>query len=318
MIYASITDLVGNTPLVGLTPQLQKNISLYAKLESYNPSGSVKDRPASYILQTALATEQISQDTHIIESSSGNFAIALSLFTKKLGLKFTCVIDPHINPINEFIIKSMGAHVIKVKTPDANGGYLLERIKAVKMYMKNHKNTYWVNQYANPLNARVYYATLAEELLKDLPKIDYIFMAVSSGGTITGVSQKIKEKSPKTKIIAVDVEGSVIFNNPPGKRHIPGMGSSMVPTILKDALIDDVVLVDEIATIHSCNELLSTYSLFVGGSSGSVFTAVKKYLDSKKFTKPTTVVMVFADRGERYQNTIYNSDWVRKNFSQCN
>lgn len=318
MKYANIVDLVGNTPLVRLTPDLYKNVSLYAKLEGYNPSGSVKDRPAAYILQTALSSKSISKDTHIIESSSGNFAIALSLFAKKLGLTFTCVIDPHINPMNEFIIRSMGTQVIKVDKPDENGGYLLERIKTVKAYIKKHKNTYWVNQYANPLNAKAYYVTLAEELLQDLPKIDYVFIAVSSGGTITGVSQKIKEKSPKTKIIAVDVEGSVIFNHPPHKRHIPGMGSSMVPAILKNAHIDDVVMVDEVATIRSCNELLSTYSLFVGGSSGSVFTAVKKYLQQQKKSQPITAVMIFADRGERYQNTIYNPLWVQENFLNYN
>jgi cysteine synthase A len=187
----------------------------------------------------------------------------------------------------------------------------LNRIKKVKELSNEIDNSYWVNQYANPYNAEAYYHTLANEICDHVENIDYIFLGVSSGGTITGVSNKIKEKFPQAKVIAVDIYGSVIFNNPPQKRYIPGIGSSMVPEILKKAKIDDVVMIDEISTIEMCHELLNEYYIFAGGSSGSVFAAIKKYFAGEKINKKVNVVTVFADRGERYANTVYNEEWYR-------
>lgn len=135
-------------------------------------------------------------------------------------------------------------------------------------------------------------------------------MGVSSGGTISGVSRRIKEKFPHAKIIAVDIYGSVIFGGKPHKRYIPGIGSSMVPSILSEAMIDDVVIVDEESVIQACYELLDENIIFAGGSSGSVYCAVKKYFHDKKFSRRPKVVSVFADRGERYSNTIYNDCWA--------
>lgn len=306
---------VGNTPIVRLQVPGLENIHLFAKLEFYNPTGSVKDRAASYIIKKLLARKEIDKDTTLIESSSGNFGIALSAYCKKNALKFIAVVDPCILPINDILINSFGAKMIKVNVPDSNGGYLLTRIKKVKELINEIDNSYWVNQYANPYNAEAYYHTLGNEICDSLGNIDYIFMGVSSGGTITGVSNKIKEKFPNAKVIAVDILGSVIFGNPPHKRYIPGIGSSMVPEILEKAKIDDVVMVDEVSTIEMCHELLEEHYIFAGGSSGSAFAAIKKYFTGKKINKKLNVVTVFADRGERYVETIYNEEWCR-NFKK--
>ncbi len=300
---------VGNTPMVQLqAPDLEK-INFFAKLEFYNPTGSVKDRAASYIIKKLLARKEIDKDTTMIESSSGNFGIALSAYCKKNGLKFIAVVDQCVLPANEILIKSFGAKMIKVNVPDSNGGYLLNRIKKVKELLKESDNSYWVNQYGNPYNAEAYYHTLGNEICRSLENIDYVFIGVSSGGTITGVSNKIKEKFPNAKVIAVDIFGSVVFGHPPHKRYIPGIGSSMVPEILKKAKIDDVVIIDEISTIEMCHELLNKYYIFAGGSSGSAFAAIKKYFAGKKINKKINVVTVFADRGERYVDTVYNEKW---------
>lgn len=314
IVGKDITDYVGKTPLVKLRHSMSPKINIFAKLEGYNPSGSVKDRAAFFILSSQLKKGSISNKTKIIESSSGNFAIALSVFCKKLGLDFTCVIDPNINSINETIIKNLGAKVIKVDEKDENGGYLLTRINVVKKFLDKNIDSYWTNQYSNPLNASAY-LSLGKELLNDCPKLDYVFMGVSSGGTITGVSKKIKELSPTTKIIAVDVKGSVIFNQTPQKRYLPGIGSSLKPSILKEAIIDEVVIVDEKSSINECYRLLKEESLLCGGSSGSVMAAVKKYFADKKNTSKINVAMVFADRGERYCNTIYNKRWTEERFT---
>lgn len=251
-------------------------------------------------------------DTTIIESSSGNFGIALSAFCKNMGLKFVAVIDPCILSMNEVLIKSFDAEIIKINVPDCNGGYLLNRIKKVREKVKEIENSYWINQYGNPYNAEAYYHTLGSEICNQIEHIDYQFLGVSSGGTITGVSNKIKEESPNTRVIAVIVDGSVIFGNPPHKRYIPGIGSSMVPEILKKAKIDDVVVVDELTTIKMCRELLNKYFIFAGGSSGSTIAAIKKYFTGKELNRKVNVVTVFADRGERYIDTIYSEEWCRK------
>lgn len=309
MIYNNILEKLGNTPLVKIKPSGLDNINFYAKLEHYNPMGSVKDRSASYIIKKILDSGEINKDTVIIESSSGNFGIALSAYCKEYGLKFYCIVDPNISPTNEYLIKTLSTKMIKITEIDKNGGYLLNRIKKVKQLQKEISNSYWVNQYGNPYNAEAYKETLGKEICDDMDKIDYVFLGVSSGGTITGVSQKVKEVFPNAKIIAVDVNGSVIFGGEPKKRFIPGIGSSMVSSILKEAKIDEVFITDEFSTVEMCHELLKEHCLFIGGSSGSVYSAVKKYFNGKIFDKKPNVVAIFADRGDRYINTIYNDNW---------
>ncbi|HLP61058.1 MAG TPA: 2,3-diaminopropionate biosynthesis protein SbnA [Candidatus Deferrimicrobium sp.] len=310
MIKNDILENVGNTPMIQIKIEEIGNINLYAKLEFYNPTGSVKDRAAYYIIEKLLRLKEINKDTTIIESSSGNFGIALSAYCRKYGLKFICVVDPHINRVNEMLIRFSGAQVIKVTEPDENGGYLLNRIRKVIELQKEIDNSYWVNQYGNPYNAEAYSETLAEEIIAEMDRLDYVFLGISSGGTITGVSCKIKKKFPNAKVIAVDIVGSVIFGHPPKKRFIPGIGSSMVPSILKSAKIDDVVMMDEITTIRMCHELVKRYNIFAGGSSGSAFGAIKKYFKEKILDKEAHIVTIFPDRGERYGDTIYNEEWV--------
>lgn len=309
MIYDNVLDKVGKTPLVEIKSEDLKNINLFAKLESFNPTGSVKDRAAAYLIEKLLRKKIINKETTLIESSSGNFGLSLSAYSKKYGLKFCCVIDSKASPLNETLIRKLGATIVKVTEADSNGNYLINRIKKVKELIKTTPNSYWINQYENKYNAEAYYNTLGSELCNELNKIDYVFIAVSSGGTITGASQKIKEHFPNVKIIAVDIEGSVIFGGLPKKRHIYGMGSSIVPKILKRAKIDEVVIMDEISSVKMCHELLEHHSIFAGGSSGTVFAAVKKYFAEKKYGKKPKVVMIFPDRGDRYMNTIYNQEW---------
>lgn len=315
MIYEHILKTVGNTPMVHLGLEELPFIDLYTKLELLNPTGSVKDRAAAYVIEKVLELGQITPRTTIIESSSGNFGIALAAYCKYRGMKFICVVDPCISPMNELLIRSFDGTIIKIETPDENGGYLLNRIRKVKQLLEEISDSYWVNQYGNPYNADAYYYTLGEEILMDLKKIDYVFLGISSGGTLTGVSRRIKAAFPNVKIIAVDIIGSVIFGHPPKKRYIPGIGSSMVPEILKKAFIDEVVMMDEMSTVSMCRELLHRFGIFAGGSSGSVFGGIKKYFSENPINnsnKPLTVVTIFPDRGERYHETVYNDQWCSK------
>lgn len=313
ILINSILNEVGNTPLINIEIQDIPNINLYAKLEFYNPTGSVKDRAANYIIKKLLDSREINQNTTLVESSSGNFGVALSSYCKEYGLKFYCVVDPNITYTNEMLINTMSTLVYKVTEKDSSGGYLLNRIKKVKELVSSIENSYWVNQYANPYNAEAYYNTLGKELCNEMDMIDYIFIGVSSGGTITGVSRRVKERFPGVKVIAVDISGSVIFGGCPKSRFIPGIGSSMVPDILKYAQIDEVVMVDEVDTVKNCKELLAKHYIFAGGSSGSVLAAVKKYFSDNKISGQQNVVTIFPDRGDRYSNTIYSKEWCTSN-----
>lgn len=307
----NILNKVGNTPIVSLPIANEPNLNVFAKLEFYNPTGSVKDRAACYIISRLLNQGTIDRDTTLIESSSGNFGVALSAYAKLNGLKFICVIDKNTLPVNEMLIRLQGAEVIRITEPDEYGGFLMNRIAKIQEILHSTDNIYWINQYANPLNARAYYNSLGIEICLEAPrqKVDYLFMGISSGGTITGVSQKVRENHPEAKIIAVDVEGSVIFGGKAKKRFIPGIGSSMRPDILEYAVIDDVVYVNEEETIDSCHELLERHNLYAGGSSGSVYSGIKKYFKENKTDSPVNVMCVFADSGERYITTIYNHQW---------
>ncbi|CAC9975516.1 2,3-diaminopropionate biosynthesis protein SbnA [Flavobacterium panici] len=307
----NILNKVGNTPLISIPMDENPNLNIFAKLEFYNPTGSVKDRAACYIISRLLNEGIINKDTTLIESSSGNFGVALSAYAKLNGLKFICVIDKTTLPVNEMLIRQQGAEVICITQPDEHGGYLMNRLKKIKEILSTTDNIYWINQYGNPLNAQAYYNSLGKEICFEAPrqKLDYLFMGISSGGTITGVSRKVKEMYPNVKIIAVDVYGSIIFGGKARKRFIPGIGSSMRPDILNDAKIDDVVYVNEEETISSCRELLELHNLYAGGSSGSVYAAIKKYFTENEIDTQVNVMCVFADRGERYITTIYDDDW---------
>lgn len=309
----NILNKVGNTPLIPLHIEQDPNINVFAKLEFYNPTGSVKDRAACYIMNRLLNERVINKETTIIESSSGNFGVALSAYARLHGLKFICVIDKNTLPVNEMLIRLQGAEVICITEPDEFGGYLMNRLKKIREIIDSTDNVYWVNQYGNPLNAQAYYNSLGKEICLEVPrqKLDYLFMGVSSGGTITGVSQMVKRKHPEAKVVAVDVDGSVIFGREARKRFIPGIGSSMRPKILDDACIDELEVVSEEDTIDSCRELLEKHNLYAGGSAGSVYQAVKQYFERNPVDRPVNVMCVFADRGERYISTIYNDDWCR-------
>lgn len=310
-----VHQLVGKTPLVEM-PLVEFDIDLYGKLELNNPTGSVKDRSAHYMLESLLSKEVINKKTKVVESSSGNFAISLSAFSKYLGIDFTAVIDPIINPMNEFLIKSHGGNIVKVDEVDVNGGYLLTRIAKVKEII-SEENAYWTNQYSNKLNAEAYKKTLGKEILEELD-LDYIFLGVSSGGTIAGVSQAMKSFNAKIKVIAVDIVGSVIFGGLPKKRYIPGIGAGMRGSIIDDAIIDEVIVVDERDSITGCKDLVSEQNIFAGGSSGTVYFAIKEYFKNHSLNYKPKVAMIICDKGERYFDTIYNREWVLEKFGEKN
>ena len=291
-------------------PLAMKGIHLFAKLEYVNPVGSIKDRSAYWILKRAAERGEISDETTVIESSSGNFAAALAAFTHLVGLRFIPVIDPKISSTHESFLRRICPKVVKVEDLDDTGGFLKTRLEVVKHLCATIPNPYWTNQYGNLDAMEAHYELTAGEICAEFESLDYVFIGVSTGGTIAGVSRRLKERYPNIRVIAVDTEGSVVFGGAPRKRHIPGLGSSIVPPLLSHAEIDDVVLIPERETVQACRELLTIHGLFVGGSSGSAFAAVKRYSEKMTGPKQPTALFLCADRGTAYLDTVFDASWV--------
>lgn len=293
-------------------PLVMQGMRLFAKLEYVNPVGSIKDRPAYWILKRAAERGEISDESTVVESSSGNFASALAAYTRLVGLQFIPVIDPCISSTYESFLRRLCPRVVKVEERDDTGGFLKTRLQMVDQLRATIPNVYWTNQYGNLDAMEAHYELTAGEICADFDSLDYAFIGVSTGGSIAGISRRLKERYPKVRIIAVDAQGSVIFGDTPRKRHIPGLGSSIVPPLVKQARIDDVVLVPEQETIAACRELLASHGLFVGGSSGTAFAAVKRYAPKMTGIKCPTVLFICADRGTPYLDTVFDPAWAAK------
>src|SRR6184192_2652446 len=293
-------------------PLAVEGMQLFAKLEYVNPIGSIKDRPAFWILKRAAERGEICDQTTVIESSSGNFASALAAFTRLVGLRFIPVIDPNISGAYESFLRRICPTVVKVEKRDDTGGFLKTRLAMVKHLCATTPNAYWTNQYGNLDAVEAHYELTAGEICADFDSLDYVFIGVSTAGTIAGVSRRLKERYPNIRVIAVDTEGSAIFGGAPRKRHIPGIGSSIVPPLLSHAKIDDIVLIPESETIEACRELLTTHGLFVGASSGTMFAAIKRYATRMPTSKHPTVLFLCPDRGTPYLDTVFDPTWATR------
>jgi cysteine synthase A len=312
MIHESVVHCIGQTPLVYLRRLFpQRGLEVIAKLEFLNPGGSVKDRPARYIIEQGIQEGTIRPGTHLIESTSGNLGIALAMIAKVYGLTFTCVVDPKISPTNLRIIEQLGSRIEMVKEPDDQGGYLKNRIRRVRELMEQIPNSVWINQYANQRNWQSHYYGEGNEIIAALDTaIDCLVIGVSTSGTILGLTRRLRESFPHLQVIAVDAAGSVIFGSPPGPRELPGIGASRPPELLCRDEIDKVIWVTDGESAQGCRDLVAHEGIFAGGSSGSVVAAVRKLLPS--LPSPCRILTLFPDRGDRYLDSVYDDEWMRR------
>lgn len=308
-------DLIGNTPIVHLKSLLpERNLQVFAKLEMFNLGGSMKDRSALSMLVAGLREGKITSRTNIVESSSGNMGVGLAQICRKLGLKFTAVVDPKVNPSNIQIMEAYGAVIDMVKAVGNTPANFLEmRLARVQEILSQDLNAYWPNQYANENNATAHYATMSE-IIESLGEVDFLFCATGTCGTIRGCSDYVRDNNLLTTIIAVDAVGSVIFGFPPGNRLIPGHGASVRPGLYREGMAERVIMVSDKECIDGCRVLLKREAIFAGGSSGGITSAFLKM--AQDIPDGSTIAFILPDRGERYLNTIYNREWIRKYFPE--
>jgi cysteine synthase A len=309
-----ILAAIGHTPLVELKRVFaDRDFRLFAKLEGLNPGGSTKDRPAKSIIEHGIESGRINSDTVVVESSSGNMGVGLAQICAVYKLRFICVVDPKTTAQNLRLLKVYGAEISRVEEPDpVTGEFLQARIDRVKSLLELTGNSFWPDQYSNLYNPRSHHGTMREIVTELKGKVDYLFCATSTCGTMRGCAEYLKANDLKTKIIAVDAKGSIIFGGVKSKRLIPGHGAAVLPKLFQPNLADECIHVSDSDCVVGCHRLVHDEGILAGGSSGAVLMAIEY---AKHDIPPgSNCVAIFPDRGERYLDTIYSEDWVNQNF----
>lgn len=314
MVHEGILSLVGNTPLLEFTRIFSNHgIRFFAKLEQFNPGGSLKDRPALNIILHALKSGVIGPETVIVESSSGNMGIGLAQVCAYHDMRFICVVDAKTTAQNVNLLKAYKAEVVVVNEPDSvTGEFLTARINKVKELLSVIKDSFWPNQYDCEQNSEAHYRTMQEILLSMEGEVDYLFCATSTCGTLRGCAEYKRQHHLNTHIVAVDAVGSAIFGGQTSKRLIPGHGASIVPGLYRDYLADECVSVTDLDCVVGCHRLFHHEAFLAGGSSGAIISAIERSLT--KIAQGSTCVAILPDRGERYLDTIYSKEWISQQF----
>lgn len=309
-----VLSAIGNTPIIKLNKVIKDaTFHLYAKLEALNPGGSMKDRAAISMLRQGIESGLIVPGMSIIESSSGNMGIGLAQACVCYGLQFICVVDPKTTSQNIALLRAYGATIDLVSEPDpVTGEFLKARLDRVQHLLRTIENSYWPNQYSSLHNPKGHHQTMHEIVTQLNQQVDYLFCATSTCGTMRGCAEYVREHKLKTKIVAVDAIGSVIFGGTSAKRLIPGHGAAVRPQLYQDDLADQVKHVSDLDCLVGCRRLARREALVSGGSSGAVIMAVEKLKDT--IPSGSTCVAILADRGDRYLDTIYSDEWVVKHF----
>jgi N-(2-amino-2-carboxyethyl)-L-glutamate synthase len=282
---------------------------VFLKLEGFNVTGSIKVKTAIELVedleQRGMARPN---ETVLVESSSGNLGLALSLVCAVKGYKFICVTDPNANRAAMRGMELYGAKVIVVEDRDSAGGYLGSRLKKIDQILRSDPNTVWLDQYSNIANKNAHARQTAGEIAREFDRVDWVFVGTGTTGTLAGISERLRQEFPKIKVVAVEPVGSVTFGGAPGKRHIPGIGTSVRPKLADLAKPDQIVAVSEERTVEACLSFVRDYHLLVGGSTGTVLAAIQEL--APEFRRGDTIVAISPDLGGKYLDTVYDPTWV--------
>lgn len=283
---------------------------LFLKIESTNPTGSIKHKTALSLIEAAERSGHLRPGGMVIESTSGNLGISLAALCAKRGYGFTCVVDPNVSVQSVAMIRAFGGTVIPVTARDAQGGYLGTRIALIKQMQAHNPGLYWTNQYANPANPAAHARLTAVEIATAHPDADWVVVGAGTTGTLMGFLDYFDGLRHPAQVLAVDSTGSITFGGKPGPRFIPGLGTSRIPEIYQSDKLRHRVSVPEQEAICLCRWLARTHGYLAGGSTGSILAGVRARADL--FSKGSTVVALSPDGGEKYLDTVYNDDWVKE------
>ncbi|MGW4976846.1 2,3-diaminopropionate biosynthesis protein SbnA [Streptomyces mirabilis] len=308
---------MGNTPLVELERLLPGfEARVFAKIERFNPGGSIKDRSGLSMLSSAIESgELVPGRSVVVESSSGNLAVGLAQICRYFGFHFICVVDGKTTEQNLAILRAYGAEIeVVTERDELTGEYLPMRLRRVRELVARTPYAFWPNQYANLLNPQAHEKTMGEIARALDGRVDYLFCSVSTFGTLRGCADHIRKQGMDTTIVAVDAEGSAIFGLESARRLIPGHGASVVPALMDPTAADRVVHVSDLDCVVACRRLIHREAILAGGSSGATVAALARLRD--EIPADSTVALVFPDGGDRYLDTIYSDAWVRRHFGE--
>lgn len=287
----NILNTIGQTSLIKIN-------DIFIKLETTNPSGSVKDRMANYIITQAEKRKELKKNNQIIEVTSGNTGIALAMIAALKGYRFTAVMPEHMSIARQKMMRAFGAKLILTPKKEDMAG-------AVKIYEKlvqQNPDAYLPKQFANPDNAFAHEFGLGQEILKQMKgRVDIFIAGAGTGGTLIGVARALKKVNPRVKIVVIEpAESAVLTGGPVGTHGIQGIGEGFVPDLMQrnQQLFDEVVTIKTAAAINMANKLAKEHGVLVGVSSGANFLGALKM--QKKYGKRKRIVTLFPDRGERY------------------
>ncbi len=303
-IYKQITDLIGHTPLVELnkySAQRGLETPVLAKVEFFNPGGSVKDRIALAMIEAAERDGQLKPGATIIEPTSGNTGVGLALVSAVKGYKLILTMPETMSIERRNLVKAYGAQVKLTSGKDGMPG----AIKAAEELRDSIPGSVILEQFENPANPQKHYETTGVEIWDDTDgKVDIFVAGVGTGGTISGIGRRLKEKNPNVKIIAVEPTTSPVLNGgKPGPHKIQGIGAGFVPKTYDPKVIDEVFDVDNDAAILAGRQLAQQEGLLVGISSGAAAYAATE-IAKRPENKGKTIVALLPDTGERYLSTV--------------
>jgi len=288
--------------------------SLYLKCEGFNFAGSIKLKAATEMVESAERDGVLKAGSILVESSSGNLGVALSMIAASKGYKFLCVTDSRCNLSTRRAMEALGSQVHIVTEPDASGGFLGARIDYVRALCASDDRYVCLNQYTNPNNWKAHYRTTAPAIARQFPRLDVLFVGAGTSGTLMGCARYFRGWHWPVRIVAVDSVGSVTFGGAPGRRMIPGLGTSVRPPLLDESYVDDVVRVEEADTIRACHRLARSGFLF-GGSTGTVVSGAVAWL-AQHDERELTSVAIAPDLGERYLDTVYQTNWLQDLYGE--
>lgn len=299
----SFLDLVGNTPLVRVNNLIKKDelkADVLAKLEYFNPAGSVKDRIAKEMIQDALEKGLINENTTLIEPTSGNTGIGLSAVATALNLKIIIIMPETMSVERRNLMKAYGAEL--VLTPGSEG--MKGAIAKAKELASQIENSFIPGQFENPANPTAHYKTTGPEIYEQTEgKIDIFVAGVGTGGTISGIGKYLKEKNPEVKVVAVEPASSPVLSTGKGGAHkIQGIGAGFVPETLDTKIYDEIITVENEDAFATGKEMAKTEGILVGISSGAALYAAKE-LAKREENAGKTIVVLLPDGGDRYLST---------------
>lgn len=301
--YEKITDLIGNTPLLKLSNYIKAHslkADIYAKLEYFNPAGSVKDRIARAMIDDAEKKGLLKPGSVIIEPTSGNTGIGLAAVATSRGYKVILTMPETMSIERRNLLKAYGAEL--VLTDGAKG--MKGAIEKADELAKSTKDSFIPGQFVNPANPAAHIATTGPEIWNDTDgKVDIFVAGVGTGGTLSGVGKYLKEKNPNVKIVAVEPAGSpVLSKGTPGPHKIQGIGAGFVPDTLDTSIYDEIITVENEQAFAAGRELARNEGVLVGISSGAAVHAAS-ILASREENKGKLIVALLPDTGERYLST---------------